>query len=536
MELSALDWGVIVVYIIAMLGLSYYLSLKQKSERDYYLGGNDMGAWPIAISTMATQCSTNSLLGAPAFVAFSAGGGLLWLQYEMALPFAMIGLIFLMLPVFRAMKVISVYAYLEERFGRKTRVAISLLFQFARAFGTGVTVYGISLVLMVCLQVPFWVAALLLGVVTIVYDSMGGMEAVVYSDVIQMIILVLAIFFCVYLATDMVGGVQQVLELAPDDRKTAIDFAAHGWGDGKTFGFWPMLFGGFFLYMAYYGTDQSQVQRELSTRSVDETNKSLFINGLLRFPLVLAYCFLGICLAAIAVKFPEFLDLIPKEEKLVNGVAQLVPNYNLAVPIFVLNYLPTGVVGLVMVGLFAAAMSSLDSVINSLSAATMRDFVHPAHKHTLSVKKEILWSKGLTVFWGVVCVAFAFVVGDISDSIIVSINKIGSLANGPILGVFLLGLLTKSVNERAALLGFIGGFIANIGAWMFAPGVSWLWWNVIGFAVTYLIGLAVALVLRQQIKPFNGPSFKELITPTTYKYALLLGAYGIIVTALLAAF
>lgn len=486
MQLSVVDWIIMVAYLLGMIGLSVYLSRGQKDEADYYLGGNDNGVWPVAISTMATQCSTNSILGAPAFVAFSVGGGLVWLQYEIAMPLAMIVLMVFLLPLYRRLNVISVYGYLEERFGVGTRTVMSVLFQFMRAFATGVTVYGISLVLQYCLSIPFWVAVIILGVVTVIYDSIGGMKAVIYSDVIQMVILYLAIVGTVILAIYLVGGIGETFAVFSSARTKAVDFASTGF-DGKDFGFWPMLFGGLFLYISYYGCDQTQVQRELSTKNTDDTNLSLFINGTLRFPLVLTYCLLGICIGAYVAKHPEFLGLLPKGE---SGN----PNYNVAVPVFVIKYFPVGMVGLFMVGLFSAAMSSLDSTINSLSATTMEDILKGLFRWEMKQRQELLASKGLTVFWGIVCVVFAFFVGGISDSIIVSINKIGSLANGPILAVFTLGVLTKRADGVGAVSGLVLGFGFNLALWKYAPEVSWLWWNVTGFLVAFVIGWGLSLV------------------------------------------
>ena len=313
---------------------------------------------------MATQCSTNSLLGAPAFVAFSVGGGMLWLQYELAVPFAMIFLMIFLLPLYRKLGIISVYAYLEKRFDKNTRLTLSLLFQFIRAFATGVTVYGISIVISYCTGISFTMAVVLLGIITIIYDCIGGMKAVIYSDVIQMIVLYAAIFMTIIIAISICGGFNETINAFDSTRLRAVNIDSHGF-DGNPFAFLPMLLGGFFLYISYYGCDQSQVQRELSTKSVDDTNMALFLNGILRFPLVITYCFLGVCIGAYVTKNPDFINLLPLE----NGK----PNYNLSVPIFVIKYFPIGAVGLVMVGLFSAAMSSLDSTINSLSATTMQD-------------------------------------------------------------------------------------------------------------------------------------------------------------------
>jgi SSS family solute:Na+ symporter len=487
MSLNLFDWLIIFIYLAGMVALSFFLARGQNNARDYYLGGNKTGPLPIALSTMATQCSTNSLLGAPAFVAFAAGGGILWLQYELAVPFAMIILMAVIFPIFRRLNLISLYAYLEKRFNRRTRTAVSILFQFLRAFSTGVTIYGISLVLMVCLDLPFWAAGLLLGGITVIYDVLGGMRAVIWSDVIQIVVLFGAIIAAAAVAVNLIGGLGAVFVQFDPQRLQAVDFSHHGLGDGKTFSFWPMLIGGLFLYLAYYGCDQTQAQRELSTRNVDDTRQALFLDGMLRFPLVLSYCFLGVCLGAYAVAHPEFMTDLPLTE---NGDA----NFNLAVPIFVLKHFPHGLIGLVMVGLVAAAMSSLDSTLNALSALSMQDIVRIFVKRDFSARTELLISKMLTVFWGVVCLAFSFYVGDVSQTIIESVNKIGSLINGPLLAVFLMGILSRRVNGAGALFGLIAGFSGNLWLWKSAPDISWLWWNAIGFFVAYTTGYVISLV------------------------------------------
>ena len=485
MSLNLLDWFIIGAYLACMIALSLFLARGQKNARDYYLGGNKTGPLPIALSTIATQCSTNSLLGAPAFVAFAAGNGLIWLQYELAVPFAMIILMALIFPVFRRLNLISLYAYLEKRFDRRTRTLVSILFQFLRAFSTGVTVYGISLVLMVCLEVPFWAAVLLLGGITVLYDVLGGMRAVIWSDVIQVGVLFGSIIAAAVVATHLVGGLENVLARFDPQRMQAVDFSNHGLGDGRTFAFWPMLMGGLFLYLSYYGCDQTQAQRELSTRSVADTRQALFLDGMLRFPLVASYCFLGVCLGAYAAVHPGFVAELPLAD---NGSA----NYNLAVPIFVIKHFPHGLVGLVMVGLLAAAMSSLDSTLNALSALSMQDIIKGIVKTKLSPRTEMRLSKLLTVFWGAVCLSFSFYVGDVSQTVIESINKIGSLINGPLLAVFVMGLVSRRVNGQGAVFGLIAGFAGNLWLWKYAPDISWLWWNVIGFFVSYAVGYSVS--------------------------------------------
>ncbi len=503
MGLNWIDWLVIGLYIVGMIGLSIFLARGQKTGKDYYLGGNTIGYFPIAISTMATQCSTNSILGAPAFVAFSLGGGLLWLQYEIAVPFAMIFIMIFFLPFYRKVNLVSIYEYLELRFGPGTRTVLSVIFQFLRAFSTGVTVYGISWVLSTCLNVPFWVSVVLLGVVTVIYDSIGGMKAVIYSDLIQMIILYGVIIIGIVFAVNLVGGIPETLAAVDPERLKAIDFKHFGLGDGKDFAFWPMFIGGIFLYISYYGCDQTQVQRELSSKDIDDAKKSLFVNGILRFPVVLTYCFLGIALAAFVAKNAEFVNILPTRESIVDGVKQMVPNFNMAVPYFVIKYFPHGVIGLVMVGLFGAAMSSLDSTINSLSATSVEDIIKRFWKKNMTTKEELWASKLTTVFWGALCTIFAFYVGDISDSIIISINKIGSLINGPILATFTLAILTRRTTGHGAVSGIILGLAGNALLWIYAPNISWLWWNVIGFFVTLVVAMVVS-------RFFEAPSYEKI--------------------------
>ncbi|MEZ5489553.1 MAG: sodium:solute symporter [Gammaproteobacteria bacterium] len=501
--LATLDWLVIAVYLLSLIGLAWWLSRQQESREDYYVGGRRIGAWPVALSIMATQCSTNSILGAPAFVAFAAGGGLVWLQYELAVPLAMVGLILFFMPLFRHLRLLSVYAYLEARFDLRTRLTLSGLFLFIRAFATSVTVYSIAIVIDLITGLGFVWAVILLGAFTVVYDVLGGIRGVILSDVIQLFILVAVLCLLLLMLMDSNGGFLAMLDNLPAERRRTLDFSAHGVGDGQTFAFWPMLIGGVFLYLSYYGCDQSQVQRTLSTKNIDGSNQALFLNGLLRFPLVLLYCLVGVGIAGFAAANPEFIDSLPAP-----GGS---PEYNLAVPLYMINNLPVGLVGLSIVALFAAAMSSLDSVLNSLSATTMEDFVrryHSYHGKPWSDRRELIISRVITTVWGMITLVMAFFVGDIASTVLEAINQIGSMANGSILAVFALGLLTSRAQGRGAITGLLCGIAVNGLLWLFVPSVSWLWWNVIGFAVTFGIGFGLGTLVRRHGNPLDGSHLK----------------------------
>jgi SSS family solute:Na+ symporter len=445
---------------------------------------------------LATQCSTNSILGAPAFIAFSLGGGLIWMQYELALPFAMAIVLLFLYPTLRALKLVSIYAFLEERFDRSTRLTLSATFQIIRALATSVTVYGITLLTSRITGLDFFWSVVLFGAFTLAYDYLGGIQGVIYSDVIQMGILTTMLLGIAVIMLGEAGSFSNLFDALPESRRTALDFSHHGLGDGADFAFWPMMIGGALLYVSYYGCDQSQMQRLLAARSIKEGQKALAINGLLRFPLVGLYCFLGVGLAYYAIYRPEFMTLLALQ----NGAT----DYNLALPAFMATHLPPGLLGLGFVALFAAAMSSLDSVINSLSAASVEDFLKPLIKGGLTNVQELRAARATTLIWGLLTLGGAFFVGDISDSILVAINKVGSLLNGPILGVFVLGLTTRRVSGRGARLGFVLGLTTNVYLWVEWTEISWLWWNLIGLVITVGVGLLDTLrAPRQAVKAID---------------------------------
>ncbi len=474
--MAVFDWIVVGSYLALMLILAYYLGRTQGSRKDYFLGGQTLPSWALATSIIATQCSTNSLLGAPAFVGFAAGGGMIWLQYELAVPVAMLLLCFLFVPIHRS-KSISIYAFLEERLGTPSRLLASGSFLFFRGVATGVTVYGVASVIQLIADISYLQAVLLLMAVTIVYDLMGGMKAVVISDVIQMALLLGAILLAGFWLLEPFQAHYSQLT----DRTASL---VNDWGtSGNAYGFWPMLLGGIFLYMAYYGCDQSQAQRLLSAKSLKATHRVLLFNGLFRFPLVLSYCLLGLGLAAYAMDHSGFLAELPANSR---GE----PNINLVFPQFVMKEFPTGLVGLVIVGIFAAAMSSIDSALNSLSASTVEDYLMRWRR--LTEKQLFVAAKLATLFWGVFAVFFSFFVETIAPTVLEAINKIGSMINGPLLALFAIAAFMPAAGQTAAIAGFISGLLANYLCWLLLPGVSWLWWNLLGFLVAFGMAFFVA--------------------------------------------
>jgi SSS family transporter len=512
--MNFLDLLVIVAYIGGFLWLGR-LFKDNAGATDYFLGGRSFGWFPLSLSTAATQLSAISFISAPAFVGLKAGGGLQWLTYEFAVPLAMLFLmIFLIPPMYKA-GVVSVYAFLERRFARSTRTLLSIVFQISRAFGTSVMIYTVALILSGVMDIDMWITITVIGVVTLIYSYQGGMKAVVYGDMIQMIILVLGIFICFGAGLHYLGGWGAFQAAVDPARLNAVDFSSMGFEEGSEFGFWPMLIGGFFLYVSYYGTDQSQVQRLFSARDLGTVKKTLLANGLLRFPLTVLYCLMGLLLGTLVLQDASFAASIPEDKP------------DLMIPIFIRDYLPHGLIGLLMVAILSAAMSSLSSAINSLSAASTEDLFNSAGQ--LEEKEHLRISKMTALFWGIVCIVLAFFTGDIADTVIEAINKIGSVFFGPILATFIAAIAVRRVNALGANVGLLTGVLVNVYLWVFVRSVFWFWWNAVGAVVTMAVAILTSLVLGG--KPVEGgiDDFGAKIETDWPKTFVLVGFFVLIV-------
>ncbi|MFQ6092791.1 MAG: sodium/solute symporter [bacterium] len=540
--MTLLDWVVIAVYFSAIVIFAIVRSRSQYDVHDYYLAGRRTRWWQSGVSTMATQLGAISFVSAPAFVALKEGGGLKWLCYEFGVPLGILLVMMLILPTLHRGGYISIYEYLEQRFDRSTRTLVSILFQVGRGLATAVSVLAGGLILSTALPLTTTEAIILIGAVTIVYDVLGGIRVVILSDVFQMLIIMLGIAICGAAALWLVGWDAAWHMLSPD-RLKILDFKHWGFTPEGEYAFWPMALGGIFLYASYYGCDQSQVQRELSVGSVREVRKSLLVNAFGRFPVVLSYCLMGVAVGAIFVS-PDFLGQVAsKLHTDPTAVAEtLRHNPDRMVPMFVLSFLPPGIVGLIFVAVLSALMSSLDSAINSLSAVTMQDFYRVYIKPLATERHYLIVSKILTFFWGVFCASAALVfihAGEATrQTTIVLINAVGSLLYGPILAAFILGMLTRSITSLYMKVGVLSGIAANVALWQLTE-VSWLWWNLAGFGTSVAVAsllsiLCVPRVVRmfqaRRLQP--GQSLPEnwkasYVSVITYFFLIILVAYVI---------
>jgi len=510
-----LDYSIIILYILFFLGMGYFFK-NNNDSKDYFLGGRSLGWFPLSLSTMATQLSAISFISAPAFVGLKLGGGMKWLTFEFAVPLAMIFImLFVIPPLFRA-GVVSIYEFVERRFAPSTRLILSIVFQISRALGTGVMVYTIALILQAVLDIDYIYTILIISVITIIYSWQGGMKAVVWGDAIQMILLFGGLIVCLVYGWNLLDDTAQSFVFEPE-RLTVIDFNL-GIGKDQEYGIWPMIIGGFFLYVSYYGCDQTQAQRMLSAKNEKTIRQLLLANGLLRFPVVMVYCIMGLIIGTLVTQAPDFMFEIEETSRkffpgdYANGGMKA----DLMIPVFILKYLPHGFIGLLMVAILSAAMSSLSSTVNSLSAVSVEDFFNRG-KQKLTQKKYMQISKYAVVFWGIVCIAFSFLFGGNKSTVIEIINAIGSVFYGPVLVTFLLAIFSKKVNHVGMNSGIITAVIINL---LFSKTIQnifnidlgfdvfWIWLNFTGVIISLVVAYLVSSLTRSvPIKKDHGVSF-----------------------------
>ncbi|WP_142784226.1 sodium:solute symporter family transporter [Changchengzhania lutea] len=536
-----LDYSIVIFYIIFFLGMGFFFK-DNKDSKDYFLGGKSMGWFPLSLSTMATQLSAISFISAPAFVGIKLGGGMKWLTFELAVPLAMIFIMIVIIPPLFRSGVVSIYEFVEKRFSSSTRLVLSIVFQLSRALATGVMVYTIAIILQAVLDIDFVYTILIISVITIIYSWQGGMKAVVWGDAIQMIILFVGLIICLGFGWSLLQSHGGLAEGFNPERLNVIDFNL-GIGEGNEYGFLPMVLGGFFLYASYYGCDQTQAQRLLSAKDEKTIRTLLLANGLLRFPVVLIYCIMGLVIGGLITLAPDFLEEIAMttqkyfpDEYAAHGVKP-----DLMIPVFIMKYLPHGLIGVLMVGILSAAMSSLSSTVNSLSAVTVEDFFNRG-KVKLTDKKYMFISKGSVVFWGAVCIASAFLFGGSKSAVIEIINAIGSVFYGPVLVTFFLAFFSKKVNHIGMNAAIISAVLINL---VFSKTIQelfhidlgihifWIWLNFTGVIIALVVAYGVsALTSKTEIKKISNFNVKITKKDFMIKEVYILVAFFVFILIL----
>ena len=541
--MELIDWAVLSLTLTFIIVYGVWKNNAHKNIKDYIRGGNQASWFTVGLSVMATQASAITFLSTPG-QAFNDGMG--FVQFYFGLPFAMVIICLFFLPVYHKLKVYTAYEFLEKRFDLKTRTLTAILFLIQRGLAAGITIYAPAIILSVVLGWNLKLLVVVIGLLVVFYTLIGGTQAVNITQKQQMFIIfsgMIAAFIFIVKGLPETLSFCNALRLAGlNDKMNVLDFSLD---PNNRYTFWSGITGGLFLALSYFGTDQSQVQRYLSGKSLAESQRGLIMNGFLKIPMQFFILLIGVLVfvffqfekaplhfnpyASEKIKATEgsdkfqaleivndiiyqekqkqlqkedFFSNTASQEKYLQFEKKAQRNRAAAKKIieanqpqvesndkdyvfiyFILNYMPQGLIGLLLAVILSAAMSSAASEINALSATTVVD-LYKRFNGTGDEKHYVWAGKGFTLLWGVIAIAFALV-GNLFENLIQLVNIIGSLFYGTILGIFLIAIFIKTIRANAvfyaAILSEILVLVIYSQEW-----VSFLWLNVIGAVLTVL--------------------------------------------------
>jgi SSS family solute:Na+ symporter len=485
MQLHLIDLMVIAAYMAGVTLFGWYFGRKQKDIRDYFLSDRDVPWWALAGSIVATETSTVTFISVPAF-AFAAngrgeGGNFTFLQLVAGYMIGRLVIVALFIPLYFRGELFTVYQVLDRRFGGSVKRTAASLFLVTRSAADGIRLYATALVLVALTGWADTKSILIIGAVTILYTYLGGMSAVIWTDVIQLVIYVGGAFVAAVILLDRIpGGWNEVAAVGEQFHKFQLfDFSRD---IARSYTFWAGIIGGAFLTTATHGTDQLMVQRYLCSRSARQATGALLASGAVVFAQFVLFLFIGVMLFA----FYQHSALPPEVASRADRVF----------PHFIVTQLPPGLVGLVVAAIFAAAMSTLSSSLNSSAATALTDFYRPLMARGRSDAHYLKVSRGLTAMWGAVQIIVAIVAIAIEQRVVDAVLSIASFTNGPILGLFFLGALTKRVGRVGALAGVAAGIAVMLLVWL-GLNVSWQWYVLIGSTVTFAVGYGASLMFER---------------------------------------
>jgi SSS family solute:Na+ symporter len=470
MVLNWLDYAVIAVYLLAIVAFGSWFARFQKTTRDYFLTDRSVPWWAICFTIVATETSTLSFIGVPAD---AYAGNMTFLQLAMGYIVGRLLVSVLFIPSYFRGELYTSYELLQRRFGAPVKNAAAVIFLATRTFADGFRLYATALVIAVVTQVPVTWTVIILGAAMIVYTVRGGVSAVIWTDVVQMFIYVggaLLVFFG--LLNLIPGGWPEVARVGGDHFRV-FDFSTD---PTRVYTFWAGILGGVALTLATHGTDQFLVQRLLSARSAKEASTGLVLSGFIVFAQFTLFLIIGVMLYTYYQTTPLPRELGRNDEIL---------------PLFVISSLPHGISGFIVAAIIAAALSPS---INSMAATTVNDFYLQYVRPEADQPTLMRVSRHATIFWGIAQVAVAIGAQFVTGSILAAGLAVLSLAAGPVLGAFLVGVLTTRVGTNAMLAGMIVGVLVL--GWVWGTGAAaWTWYALIGSSVTVGVALLASLVL-----------------------------------------
>jgi SSS family transporter len=471
MRLHTLDVAIIAVYLIAITLFGLHFRKSQRSLRDYFLADRNIPWWAIALSIVAAETSTLTVIGTPG-IAYDGNFGFLQLVFGYLLGRVVISLIFI--PQYFRGEMFTAYQLIDRRFGKTLHRITSGVFLVTRAAAEGVRVWAVSIVVGIALGTSDVGSVAIVMLLTLIYTFEGGMAAVIWTDVIQMCIYVAGTIAGFITLTHLVPGGWPAIHAATSaaGKLRVFDFSFSFF---KTYTFWAGVIGGMFLTTASHGTDQLMVQRLLVARNQRDSRAALLSSGVV----VLAQFTLFLLVGA---GLWYFYRLFPPATKFASA--------DRVFPTFIVDHIPAGMAGLLIAAILAAAMSNLSAALNSLSSTTMIDFYLRLRPEP-SERGRLALSRGATIVWGVVLFALALASRHVGKVLEIGLS-IASVAYGGLLGVFLLGVLTRRATQTGAIAGMLCGLVLNIYLWQWTH-VAWTWYVTIGASTTFLVGYLASL-------------------------------------------
>jgi SSS family solute:Na+ symporter len=494
-----LDLLVIAAYIAGTVAFGAWVARRQVDVREYFVSGHTVPWWAVMGSIVATETSTVTFISVPG-LAFAGNYTFLQLVVGYLVGRVVVSVVFI--PAYFRGELLTVYQLLGDRFGTPLKRMASGLFLITRSLSDGFRLFATGLVLAALFGampgLAAWLHAgtgggstysvlvasvLVMGVATIVYTYLGGMTAVIWTDVIQLVIYLVGALVAAAILLDRIpGGWAEVVATGSAAGKFRVfDFT---WSLTRGYTFWSGVIGGAFLTTATHGTDQMMVQRYLCSRSASEARLALLVSGVVVLAQFVLFLAIGTMLYTYYGGAPQELAGIT-----VNGRLQT----DRVFPQFIVTHLPPGVMGLVIAAIFAAAMSTLSSSLNSSAAAAVGDFYMPMTGGRRGDAHYLAVSRGFTVLWGVVQIGVALAAITLSTRVVDEVLGIASFTNGIILGVFLLGTFTRRVDGRAALAGASVGAAVILAVKLLTP-VSWQWYVLTGSIATFTAGVLASFL------------------------------------------
>lgn len=536
------DWLVLFATLISAVLYGLWRGYGSKTTHQYLLASKTMPWYAMALSIMATQASAITFIST---TGQSYVDGMRFIQMYLGLPLAMIAIAAFAVPRFHTSGVYTAYEYLEKRFDARTRALVAVIFLLSRGLAVGVALSAPAVVLTVIIGLPAQFTTVIMGVLVIAYTVTGGIAAVTWTDFAQMLIMTAGLFAALFTALWMLPtGVTFGDAVALAGAAGKLNPAVWSFSFKDQYNVWSGVIGGMFLSLAYFGCDQSQVQRYLTGRDITQSRLSLLFNAIAKIPMQFFILFIGTMVfvfyvyekppvifharalhtiereadyppvkakfdqafdsrlaAARAHDLPAFqaaqknLDAARKDALRISGrstIDHVSVDTNYVFLSFVTNYLPVGVVGLIIAVIFGAAMSTISGEVNSLATVSVIDiyrrFVRPAQTDTHYLSA----SKWLTGFWGLYAIVTAFYAQNLG-SLVEAVNKLGSLFYGSMLGVFVLAFFFPKVRGPAAFIAVLVGEAAVFTIWSLT-NVAFLWYNVLGCLVVIAAGLLITAV------------------------------------------